>query len=348
MALLTDRLLAQSSAITPNTLIHIVDPADTSQNPAGSSYKAELGQIFDGLSAHCVTDFYVTNVYGCSPITIHSEVQSVSSTAIGIESFSFGNGNTSSGDYSHTEGGGNGAVGDYSHAEGNGTQSIGTGSHSEGDSTNAIGNYSHSEGFGNVSSGISSHAEGRNTYSIGDYSHSEGLETSAITTYSHTQGWGTTTGADFQLACGQYNIPTDTQSMFIVGNGSDDLNRSNLLTAGGLTVTINGDLFVTGNTTIEGVQIFSTTGITAATFTVTYEKTYWGVNYNGNVDLILPDPTSNDGRNFYIKDEGGYSGTYRIRLTPSAGLIDGNSYVDMNINYMSLHLVARNNNWWII
>jgi hypothetical protein len=45
MAKLTDKILAQSSAITPTTLIHIVYTGDTSQNPAGSSYKAELSQI---------------------------------------------------------------------------------------------------------------------------------------------------------------------------------------------------------------------------------------------------------------------------------------------------------------
>lgn len=43
--LLTDRTLAEASAITPTTLIHIVTTGDPSQNPAGSSYKAELGQL---------------------------------------------------------------------------------------------------------------------------------------------------------------------------------------------------------------------------------------------------------------------------------------------------------------
>jgi hypothetical protein len=45
MAKLTDKTLAQLSAITPTTLIHIVYTGDTSQNPAGSSYMAELSQI---------------------------------------------------------------------------------------------------------------------------------------------------------------------------------------------------------------------------------------------------------------------------------------------------------------
>jgi len=56
--LLTDRTLAQSSAITPTTLIHIVYTGDPSQNIAGSSYKAELQQlssIFSGGTNTLVT-----------------------------------------------------------------------------------------------------------------------------------------------------------------------------------------------------------------------------------------------------------------------------------------------------
>jgi hypothetical protein len=54
MATLTSRDLAQSTAITPTTLIHIVTTADTSQSIYGSSYKAELQQlssIFSGGSS---------------------------------------------------------------------------------------------------------------------------------------------------------------------------------------------------------------------------------------------------------------------------------------------------------
>lgn len=74
--LLTDRTLAQSSAITPTTLIHIVTTGDTTQNPAGSSYKAELGQLsnlfnFSGGSGNCITDLYVSNIHSCSPLNIN-------------------------------------------------------------------------------------------------------------------------------------------------------------------------------------------------------------------------------------------------------------------------------------
>ena len=91
-----------------------------------------------------------------------------------------------------------------------------------------------------------------------------------------------------------------------------------------------------------------TSSITTSAATLNIDTNYYGVNYNGNVDILLPNPSGYDGYNINIKDESGNAGIYRIRLTPLSGLIDGNNYVDMNINYMSLHVVARNNNWWII
>jgi len=114
-------------------------------------------------SASCITDLYVSNIYGCSLITIHDSIQSVGSTATGITSFAFGNTTV--------------AAGDYSHAEGTSTQAIGTSSHAEGNYTQAFGDYSHSEGSGTTASGIGSHAEGVRTTTISDYSHAEGSGT---------------------------------------------------------------------------------------------------------------------------------------------------------------------------
>lgn len=95
-------------------------------------------------------------------------------------------------------------------------------------------------------------------------------------------------------------------------------------------------------------SFYTTARITTSAATLNIDTNYYGVNYNGNVDISLPNPSGYDGYNINIKDESGNAGIYRIRLTPLSGLIDGNNYVDMNINYMSLHVVARNNNWWII
>lgn len=103
-----------------------------------------------------------------------------------------------------------------------------------------------------------------------------------------------------------------------------------------------------GTFQISGYGKLGTTVITTATATLTTNYTYYGVNYTGNVDLTIPDPTGIDGFNFHVKDESGNASIYRIRLTPAWGTIDGYSYVDMNSNFMSLHLVARNNIWRII
>lgn len=111
------------------------------------------------------------------------------------------------------------------------------------------------------------------------------------------------------------------------------------------TNTTGGTFDVTGFYTGE---TYTTSGITTSSSTLDINYTYYGVNYSGDVDLTLPDATGLDGNFLIIKDEGGNSGTYRIRLLSSLNLIDGNSYVDMNTNFMSLTIIARNNNWWII
>ena len=398
MAFLTDRTLATGVTITD--LIHIVITGDTSQNPAGSSYKATMGQVLDlinpttitggtydpatgtitfyddtggtfdvtglltGYTDVSITSFtynnsntftitetdsttYSTSINVVTGMTFNGFLQSTGSTASGLNSFAFGNNVTSSGDYSFSQGRVTTASGNWSHSEGRSTNASGLNSHAEGTNTNSSGISSHSEGDSTISSGSHSHSEGQSTLASGDYSHAEGSGTTSYGQYSHSEGLGTITNGDYQLTIGQFNSTASTQSAFIIGNGSSNLNRSNLVFAAGNNFNIYGNLNVSG--IFSGVtQLLSTTGVTTSAFTITRGTTYWGINYNGNVNVSIPTPTGYDGLKLIIKDEGGYSGTYRIRLTPSVGTIDGNSYVDMNINYMSLTLVARNNNWWII
>ena len=62
MAYLTSR--TQAANVACNDLLHIVKTNDVSQgNPAGSSYKATVGQLLSGC---CVNDFYVKNIHGCN------------------------------------------------------------------------------------------------------------------------------------------------------------------------------------------------------------------------------------------------------------------------------------------
>jgi hypothetical protein len=75
--LLTDRSLAQSSAITPTTLIHIVYTGDPSQNIAGSSYKAELQQL---SSLFSTSTFSGGTVSGATNFTNGLTASTVSAT----------------------------------------------------------------------------------------------------------------------------------------------------------------------------------------------------------------------------------------------------------------------------
>ena len=66
---LTD--IGQASAVTSDSLIHIVNTGDTTQYSGGSSYKASLSQVFNSLSGYCVPDLYVSNIHACSPLFIN-------------------------------------------------------------------------------------------------------------------------------------------------------------------------------------------------------------------------------------------------------------------------------------
>jgi hypothetical protein len=229
MAFLTDRTLA--TGVTPNDLIHIVITGDTSQNPAGSSFKATMGQVLDLINPTTITG----GTY--NPIT--------------------------------------------------------------GDIT-----------FTNSSGG---------TFVV----------TGLVTGYTNTAVTAFTYNNSNSFTIFENDGSTYSASINVV-NIYGDLN-------------VTGTIFSTGST-----QFISTTGITISAVTLSTGTTYNGINYAGNVDLTIPSPSGFTGLKIIVKDESGNAGTYRIRLTPSVGTIDGNPYVDMNINYMSLTLVARNNNWWII
>lgn len=133
--------------------------------------------------------------------------------------------------------------------------------------------------------------------------------------------------------------------------------------ATGVTKTDLIHIVITGDTsqsvdgssykaTISQVQdeilMFKTSGITTSATTLVEGITYFGVNFSGNVDLNLFNISGVDGINLHIKDEGGTAGVNRIRVQSATSTIDGNPFVDINIPYMSLYLISRGGNWWII
>ena len=171
--------------------------------------------------------------------------------------------NKASGNYSHAEGQNTQASGTAAHAEGYRTQA-GFYSHSEGYATNATGSGSHCEGYNDTGSvnymtaqGAGSHCEGYTTvvskrasnagshmegysdnsdgitqqYAQGNGSHCEGWNTycaNGTTAAAHTEGRGTAAGSAYQHIEGKYNI-IDTESIYqhIVGNGTENIHRSN-------------------------------------------------------------------------------------------------------------------------
>jgi hypothetical protein len=144
---------------------------------------------------------------------------------------------------------------------GNGNAASGLYSHAEGAATNADGEASHAEGSGTTAFGLGSHAEGFTTLVYGAYSHAEGLNTIAYGGASHAEGQGTITSASYQHAQGMFNRTSSVEGAFILGNGTSDANRSNLIFAAGNTVQITGSLSVSGSITgsLQGTASFATT-----------------------------------------------------------------------------------------
>jgi len=153
----------------------------------------------------------------------YSHAEGSGSRTLGIASHAEGQYTTSSGDYSHAEGFSTIASGDWSHTEGNTTTAFGDYSHTEGYQTYTSRSYSHAEGFQTSASGQASHAEGYLTEALGAYSHAEGNNTIASGSYSHAAGFFTTALGSHQSVIGQHNLPSTSQSAFIIGDGGEGL-----------------------------------------------------------------------------------------------------------------------------
>ena len=106
--------------------------------------------------------------------------------------------------------------------------------------------------------GYISHAEGASTKAIGPYSHAEGNNTVAIGYSSHVEGLHTISQGKYQHVQGQYNVTSSAQSAFIVGNGTADNARSNLIFASGSSVQVTGSLSVTDSLVVNNVDIQAT------------------------------------------------------------------------------------------
>lgn len=225
-------------------------------------------------------------VFGVAKSTASCAIAEGNNTeASGSSSHAEGVGGKAAGFGSHAEGHYTKASGAYSHAEGNNTEASGSGSHAEGNNTMAAGYYSHAEGdeakvilkasggppFGahvegrtTIASNDGAHAEGYKTEASGSGSHAEGQNTKASGTASHSGGFCTIASKDYQTAIGKYNAERD-DALFLVGNGTAEDKRSNILSVYSDHMNVGGpigafgDLNVSGNLNISGNAIISGT-----------------------------------------------------------------------------------------
>ena len=153
-----------------------------------------------------------------------------------------GDNTTASGSISHAEGSDTTASGMISHAEGYNTTASGENSHAEGRNTTALNDYSHAEGYDTTASGRFSHAEGDNTTASGNSSHAEGYNTTASGNYSHAGGYSTVADKEYQTVVGKYNTKNNTNSLFVVGNGTDDSSRHDAF-----VIKKDGTMFLNGS-----------------------------------------------------------------------------------------------------
>lgn len=121
---------------------------------------------------------------------------------------------------SHAEGEGNRITrAQRAHAEGynNTISSLAFNSHVEGESNTISANAenAHAQGYGNTAGAVQASATGLNTTASG--------------AQSTTMGEGTIASGANSLALGRYNVNSGTGYSFIIGDGADDANRSNVM-----------------------------------------------------------------------------------------------------------------------
>lgn len=287
----------------------------------------------------------------------YSHSEGLSTVALGISSRAEGGATTAFGDYSHSEGIGSIAFGSTSHAEGGATRAVGDYSHSEGVSTTAVGAFSHASGSGSTASGITSFIHSTDSLVIGD--RSVVLGGKRIT--------GTTNDTVYVSNLNVYNIPTLNNSnteilsrnasngnveytalsafTYVTGytyspttntftikqnQGQSDITASFNSVSG---LTVDGDLTVTGNTSLNAftgtsAQINGNTTITNGLVRVQGNSSNELVRItqlgSGNA-LVVEDSTNPDTSPFVIDG----SGSVGIGiLAPSTNLhVSGNTII---------------------
>lgn len=252
--------------------------------PLGGQYThAEgTGSIAVGKFSHTEGWLCVANGFGSHAEGGGSVALGESAHAEGVNTLAFSQGSHSEGintvayyEFSHAEGYDTRTDGPHCHSEGYGTVASYAGSHSEGKYTLASGEGSHAEGYFTTGSGAYSHAEGSGSITFGLASHAEGLVTIASGAYSHTEGWGTVSSGSYQHVQGKWNLYNNDFSLFVIGDGTNNASRSDIVRVNSGSTGGTGRLEVTGSLGV-------TVGMTGSLSYTPGDGTYWAD----------PDPTN--------------------------------------------------------
>ena len=234
---LTQRSLA--TGVTLNDLIHIVIPTDPTDDPAGSSYKATVGQMMDTISASTIM------VIGVG--TGSTERCSNSNSAYGdYSTVSGGFNNTSSGIYTTIGGGGSNTSSSCNSTVGGGCYNTSN----KGYSTVGGGRVNTSSSYGSVISGGWGNLTGPTGViaTLTSYTSGAGLGLMDGTygPYTQTTSPGNGVGADFT-----FDVSGGTITGVTITNGGVDYNNGDTIFITGTTFplgTSSNDVTLTINT----------------------------------------------------------------------------------------------------
>jgi hypothetical protein len=208
-----------------------------------SAYTIDVSNLrFSGGSGNCITDLYTSNIHGCSPITIHNNLQNVSSTATGVNSIALSTNSNVSGNYSTTIGGKFNIINNYTYSG----IFVGSGN------TIQQGNYSviiggrnnlTTQGFSAIISSENSIMAGYNSTILGGYNN----QVSALRSIIGGGSNNIIVGEDVAIIGGQYNIiGSNTNNGFIGGGISNTIS----------TFSNNSSIIGGGNNSINGINCF--------------------------------------------------------------------------------------------
>ncbi len=247
-----------------STAFGVNTKASNSASTAFGSFTRASGNSATALGSGTIASGYISTAFGTGSIASgsHSMAFGYQVTSSSNGSIAFGNFTTASGIYSTAFGHQSSATALHSTSFGSSTTASGNTSTAFGTSSTASGNVSTAFGASSTASGNVSTAFGLNTTASGFASTAFGVGTTAPSSYETTLGMYNTTYTPVVSGNG-YSLQ---DRIFVVGNGTSDLTRSNALTiykSGLLNINDEYDMPLTDGTVN---QVMTTNGTGAVSF----------------------------------------------------------------------------------